>query len=417
MSMDVPILHAHGLSKSFESNRVLSDVDISIRRHQVVGVVGENGAGKSTLLNILSGFVSADAGDIMLHGQSVRPRSYAEATMLGISRVFQEQALIPNIRVYENLLLSHERRFASLGQFLRTEEMIARADQIMRAAGVTLDVTRTTSDYSFSKRQLIEIVRACMVPVEVLGIEHPIVLLDEPTASLEKADEEIFFRLVARMRRIGSLVFVSHRLSEVLSLSDTVFVLKDGRLVGTVDPASADEHQLHSLMVGRERDADYYHEGEQVDVRDRPTALAVRALTRAGAYTDITLEVRAGEILGIGGLLESGKSTLGKGIAGVLPADTGEVRVGDGVWRTPHIEHLIRQGVGYIPAERLAEGMIAAFPVSWNISLASGGDLFSSRLGLWRSSYEYRVAEDSIARLNIRSRRPDSPGRTLSGGN
>lgn len=413
------VLEARSLSKSFGGLPVLSNVDFSVGRHQVVGMVGENGAGKSTLLNILSGIVRPDpnAGQVFLNGRPVAPRDYAEAAELGISRVFQEQALIPNIKVYENLLLSQEPRFLRWGQVLRSGRMIERAQALLDEAGVAIDVRRTTSDLSFSERQLIEVVRACLVPVRILGLEHPIVLLDEPTASLEKADEEVFFRIVERMRRIASLVFVSHRLSEVLAISDRITVLKDGRVMADLDPHDANERHLHALMVGRERDADYYHEDEQADVADRPAVFQVRGLTRPGAYQDVTLAVRAGEILGVGGLLESGKADFGKGAAGVVAPARGEVRVADGPWQAPKISDLITQGVGYVPAERLAEGMIANFPVAWNLSLASGGDLFSSGFGLWRSARELDVTETFIERLGIKARAAKTLCSTLSGGN
>lgn len=411
------ILVVEGVSKSFGASLALDSVDLSIGRHQVVGLVGENGAGKSTLLNILSGILQPDAGTITLNGRPAAPANYAAANALGLSRVFQEQALIPNIKVYENLLLSHEARFTSYGQVMRSGEMIAIARELMREAGVEIDVTSRTADLSFSARQLVEIVRACLVPVRVLGIEHPVVLLDEPTASLERADEEVFFRLMARMRQIGSLVFVSHRLSEVLASCDAIHVLKDGRSVQTLDPAETDERRLHSFMVGRERDADYYHEEEQLEVAENPVVFAMRGLNHGGLYDGVTLEVRAGEVLGIGGLLESGKSELGKGAAGVIPPERGEVRVGDGAWEAPAIRRLIHQGLGYIPAERHAEGMITGFPVSWNLSLASGADLFSNRLGIWRSAAETSVTADFIARLGIRARGAGVPCWTLSGGN
>ncbi len=415
--MDGPFLVARGLSKSFGGNLVLDAVDLDVGCNQVVGMVGENGAGKSTLLNILSGIVQPDAGTIEQEGRTLGFRDYADAAAHGISRVFQEQALIPNIRVYENLFLSHESRFARFGQLMRQAQMIELARELMNEAGLALDVTRRTADYSFSQRQLIEIVRACLVPLRLLGIAHPVVLLDEPTASLEKGDEEAFFDLVQRMRRIGSLVFVSHRLTEVLDICDRVVVLKDGRLVATLDPSEADERRLHALMVGRARDADYYHEDEQRETEAAPVVFETRGLSSAGRYHDVSLQIRAGEVLGIGGLLESGKSDFGKGAAGVVPPERGEVRLESGPWTSPVMGRLVPQGLGYVPAERLSEGMIPQFSVAWNITLASGGDLFSGPLGLWRSARESEVANDLIARLRIKARDAATPCATLSGGN
>jgi ribose transport system ATP-binding protein len=416
MTTSIPMLAVRQLSKRFGVTRVLSDVDLEIGRNQVIGLVGENGAGKSTLLNILSGIVQPDRGEIVLAGRPIRPANYAEAAALGIARVFQEQALIPNIRVYENLLLSHEGRFTRFGQILRRSAMVKLAQSLLAEAGLELDVTRTTSDYSFSKRQLIEIVRACLVPIRLLGVEHPVVLLDEPTASLEKGDEEIFFRLLDRMRTQASFIFVSHRLTEVMAVSDAICVLKDGRVVARLSPQEADEKRLHGLMVGRDRDADYYREQEQGGGAGAPV-YEVRGLTQAGLYHDVSVSVAAGEILGIGGLLESGKSEFGKGAAGVIPPDQGEVRLAGGGWEPPDIRNLVAKGAGYVPAERMAEGLIADFPVAWNMSLASGADLFSNRLGIWRGSEETKMSARMSRRLSIRGGEPGRPCRMLSGGN
>jgi ribose transport system ATP-binding protein len=414
--MSAALLELRDVSKSYGSTTVLRSVDLDLAANRVTGIVGENGAGKSTLLNIVSGLVAPDSGTMRLAGRPFAPASFAAASAAGVSRVFQEQALIPNIGVYENILLSHEGRFVRFGQVVRRRAMIDLAQAICDEAGIGVDVRRPTSDYSFSKRQLIEIARASFVPGRVVGAATPIVLLDEPTASLEKADEEIFFRLVEKLRGFASVVFVSHRLTEVIDVCDDIVVFKDGQLVGHVDPAVASERSLHALMVGRDRDADYYGEARQ-RTETGSVMLAAAGLSKAGAYADVSLEVRAGEVLGIGGLLESGKSELGMGLAGVVRPDRGMVRIAGGAARRPDIEALIAEGVGYVPAERLQDGMIAAFPVAWNISMASGGDLFSNALGVWRSARETEVAERSIARLGIKAKGPLAECRTLSGGN
>jgi ribose transport system ATP-binding protein len=412
-----PALDARKLTKRFGATTVLDTVDLTIFPGEVHGVVGENGAGKTTLLNIISGIVGADAGSMRLHGHDFRPRDYAQAATAGVSRVFQEQALIPNIRVYENLLLSHEERFTSGGQWLRTGEMISAAREIMREAGIDVDVRQTTADLSFSKRQLVEIVRACLVPHRLLEIDCPIVLLDEPTASLEKADEEAFFRLISAIRRESAILFISHRLGEVLTLTDRITVLKDGAVVAVLDRGEADERRLHALMVGRERAADYYREARQIAAEGGPVLFSLHALAGAGTYLDIDLDIRAGEIVGIGGLVASGKSPLGKGAAGVVPPAQGDIVIAGESQTRPEISALIRKGLGYVPAERLAEGMIASFPVSWNISLASGADLFSSHAGVWNVSQEDKAALAAIERLAIKARGPRTICSTLSGGN
>ena len=411
------ILRVLGVSKSFTGSKVLDRVSIEVGRNQIVGIVGENGAGKSTLFNIISGLVAADEGRLELRGKEIAPSDYHQASLLGISRVFQEQALIPNIPVYENLLLSHEALFTRGGQLVQKGRMIETAERIMAAADLDIDVRRTTSDYDFSKRQSIEIARACLAPQEVLGIEYPIVLLDEPTSSLQKEEEEAFFRLIVRLREHGSIVFVSHRLSEVLEVSDVIYVLKDGRMVAELDADKADEQMLHGLMVGRDRDADYYHEARQESVEGRRVVFKIDGLTQSEAYEDVNLEVCEGEVLGIGGLMDSGKSKLGQGAAGIVSPDSGTVTIGDGPAMTPEVRRLISLGLGYVPAERLAEGMITDFSLAWNTSLASGHDIFSDALGIWRNGLETSVAERFIERLDIKARGPGQICRTLSGGN
>lgn len=411
------VLTVHDISKSYADVFAVESINMSIPRNCVVGIVGENGAGKSTLFNIMSGLVRPDTGRMRLNGREIRPANYREATLLGISRVFQEQALIPNIAVYENIVLSHENRFVRWGQVLDTARMIEVAERVISAIGLEIDVRRRTSDYDYSIRQAIEIARACLAPQELLGIQHPIVLLDEPTSALGKAEEEAFFKLIAQIKRHGTVLFVSHRLTEVLAVSDIIYVLKDGRLIATVDPADTTERILHGLMVGRERDADYYHETQQVDVSGAPPIFSVAGLCKAGEYQNVTLEVRQGEVLGIGGLLDSGKSALGKGAAGVVAPDAGTVSVAGSLPNIPDLGQLVRHGLGYVPAERHAEGMIVDFSVAWNISLASGGDLFSNLFGIWRRHREAEVAQHYIELLRVKAPGIATICATLSGGN
>ncbi len=411
------ILKVEGLSKSFGEALVLDNVSFSVASNSIVGIVGENGAGKSTLFNMISGIVRPDRGRIEYRGKEIHPANYKEANLLGISRVFQEQALIPNIAVYENILLSHEAHFAHFGQILDRRRMVEAAQRIVDSMKLDVDVRRQTSDYDFSKRQSIEIARACLVPREVLSISAPLVLLDEPTSALEKSEEEALFRLIRSIKEHGSVLFVSHRLGEVLSVCDIIHVLKDGRLVATVNPADVDERTLHGLMVGRERDSDYYHEEEQVRTADRPTMLEVRGLSHADYYKDVSFAIREGEILGIGGLLDSGKSHLGKGIAGLVLPEAGTVRLGTNQPSRPDFHDLISKGLAYVPSERLAEGIILPFSVAWNTSLAGGQDLFTNRLGFWHAALEERVTRRYMKELGVKARSPRSSCATLSGGN
>jgi ribose transport system ATP-binding protein len=412
-----PALRLVEVSKSYGANRVLHRVSLELAANQVVGLVGENGAGKTTIFNIVSGLTGADAGHVELHGRRIAPADYHAATKLGISRVFQEQALIPNIPVYENVLLSHEALFTRFGGLVDRRRMIAVAQDIVDAFGLELDVRRPTDSFDMSVRQVIEIARACLVPQRILGIDDPVVLLDEPTSALHKTEEATLFRVMAQLKRHGSVLFVSHRLSEVLGNCDVVYVLKDGAVVDRVDPAATSESHLHSLMVGRARDTDYYHEDAQVDVAAAPAVFAARNLSRAGAYADVTLEVRRGEVLGIGGLLNSGKSEFGRAAAGIEPAQAGHLELQGRPLGRPPMSELVALGLGYVPAERLVDAMIPGMSVAANLSLASGADLFASRLGLWNGARERAVAQRFIGELGIKAEGPRTPCGALSGGN
>jgi ribose transport system ATP-binding protein len=413
-----PLFRAEGLSKRYGPTAVLDDVGFEIGRNKLVSFVGENGAGKSTLLNILTGIVAADGGRMWANGMSFLPADYRAASWLGVSRVFQEQALVLNVPVYENMVLGHESRFDRFGQFVDKAGMIAVAEAIIEEAGIDVDVRRRTGSYDFSKRQSIEIARACLVPSKLLRIENPLILLDEPTSALDRRDEEAFFRLVARVKARGSLIFVSHRMSEVLRLSDEIHVLKDGRRVASLDASDVDEATLHGLMVGRERVADYYHEGRQRSIGPAaPVVLSLRGLGQNLEYRDVSIDVHAGEVVGVGGLLDSGKGALGRGAAGVDRPSAGTVALAGGAQGRPDIATFVRQGLGYVPAERLTEGLIAPFTVAWNISAASGGDLFSNMFGLWRRRLEKATTQQFVQRLGIRSGSPSQLCVRLSGGN
>jgi ribose transport system ATP-binding protein len=338
---EVDALLAADLSKRYGETVALANVDLSLPTHRIVGLVGENGAGKSTLLNIISGIARADSGTLEVHGAGAWLDSYATAQRLGISRVFQEQALILNIPVYENLLLGAEAMFTSGLQWLHRRAMVRLAQSMMDESGASIDVRRHTGDLTFSERQVVEIVRACVAPRALYGVASPIVLFDEPTASLEKAHEQIFRRLLERLRADGAGLFVSHRLGEILDLCDEIVVLKDGRRVGAIFPEDADERSLHRLMVGRERDTDYYHESKQVIIARAKPALGVRGFKWDAGAKAVSFDVMPGEIVGIGGLLESGKSELGRAIVGLDADGTTEVKVGAGAWRRPSMQALI----------------------------------------------------------------------------
>jgi ribose transport system ATP-binding protein len=407
------VLTAHGLTKSFWGQRAVDDVSLELTPGAVLGLVGENGAGKSTLLNLLSGCLTPDSGELIVRGRPARPRSYLDATALGIFRVFQEPALVPSLSVADNLFLAHEDVFTTRGM-LRTRSMRAAArDVLERFDHGWIDVDRPAGQYEFATRQVVEIIKAFALS-ELLGVAEPVILLDEPTAGLAREEIEFLFARRDRMRSSAALVFVSHRLSEVLDLSDQLLVLKDGRTVAALPAGEVDERQLHLHMVGRVRDEQFYRERRQLEVNGAPTRLRAERLTLPGWFEGVDLTVKAGEILGVAGVLGSGKSQLAQALFGMHRDVSGTVEVdGEPAGRLA-IGRMMSLGVGYVTPDRQDEGVIGSLPVSWNITLA---ELSTSRGGLVRRRQERARAEELVERLRVKTAGLQVPVESLSGGN
>ena len=408
-------LEVRGLTKYFPGVTALDDASLYVNDGEIVGLVGENGAGKSTLLNILSGTIGNWSGEALLRGESVRPRNYHEATLMGIARVFQEQALVPTLPVYENMFLSHESRFTRGGIFLDGRKMVALAEKELKILGIDINVRRPARDYDFSTRQAIEIAKAFGLS-EMLGTGAPIILLDEPTAALPHREIAVFFSRLGQLRVRAATIFISHRLSEILEVCDRLYVLKDGKVVAEVLPNQIDEGRLHELMVGRKRDRDYYKEDEQRQPQPEP-ALEVSGLTRRHAFTDITLAVYPGEILGIGGVLGSGKSELGRTIAGVVPSHEGELRVAGRSVPSLSFQTMIKMGVGYVPQERHEEGIILHLSLALNLTLSSVDQLVGPIPGFLNLRREAKVVDEFVRILGVKASSPSTLADTLSGGN
>jgi len=397
------------VTMTFDTNTVLEDVSIRVSSGEIVGLIGENGAGKSTLMDIMCGVLVPTAGTVVVAGDPVELASPVDAARRGVYRVFQEQSVIPRLPVYVNLCLGAEDHFATAGVF-RKRAARAHARQLLADLGLDYDVDRPASDYSFGERQLLEIARAVSLS-RIYDTSAPVILLDEPTAALSGTELELFFTLLTRLRDAGtSFLFVSHRLSELLEHSDRLYVMKDGRVVAEV-PRATEEAELHRLMVGRERADDMYQKhrqsgpGEQVRVR-------VSALASDGLQPT-SFEVRSGEIVGLAGLLGSGKNQLAAALFGVVPS-TGSIEV-DGAAMGHRVAARVAAGVGYIPLHRHAEGVSLGLSVDANINEVALGR--RSSVSLRHRRAEATLAESWAGRLRVRMRSLEQPVRTLSGGN
>ena len=315
------------VDKRYPGVHAVDTVSLQIRMNEVLGIAGENGAGKSTLLKIIAGVEPPGSGEMFLRGRKYDPPNFREANIFGVSMVFQEQNLIPNLYVYENIFLSHEDQFKKFG-LLNRKQLIDKAGKYLESFDVAVDPAKPLSTYSFQERQMLEIVRAFVI-ADMYGIETPLILLDEPTAGLPDEEREILLKKIRSFSSKGVLIFVSHRLSELMSFCDRIAILKDGKLVGELSPAASSESDIHSLMVGRELSADLYRVKEQKEDLDREdVVMTVEDLTTKGEYESISFELRKGEILGIGGILGSGKRQLGEVLFGIGKPDAGKIKIG-----------------------------------------------------------------------------------------
>ena len=406
-----PALALFHVDKRFPGVHALKDVSIEIRPGEVVGLVGENGAGKSTLMKILSGVYQPDSGDILLDGRKTRFVSASDAMSQGIGMVFQEQSLLTNLTVGENIYLGNEKQFTRFG-IVDWRALYAAASRQLAKVQIDADPRTRADDLDFAARQMVELAKALTLEENAPG--HLVILLDEPTSVLERAEIDILFARVRALRARASFIFVSHRLDEVLELSDRIYVMKDGAVVAELAAAEADVTQLHHLMVGRSLQAEYYREPLQQPYRDE-VVLEIDGLRHGSAYRDISFKLHAGEILGIAGVIGSGREELTRTLAGFAPHDGGrllahgrEVRL-----RTP--AEAVDVGIGYVPRERRVEGLVLFLPVAANITLADLGGL--TRAGLIDTREERRLAEDWVKRLKVRTPGINTLCLNLSGGN
>lgn len=399
------------IKRRFYGTQALDGVSFSLRSGQMLGLVGENGAGKSTLLNVISGTDRPDSGNITLDGSIVRPANYHAANKLGIFRIFQELSLVPNLPVYENVFLSHESHFLKLG-ILSKREMAERAAALFTELGHGwIDVRQPANSFDFATRQAIEIVKAFAL-AKLLGVQTPVLLLDEPTSALSREEIAAFFQLVDAVKLRAITVFVSHRLSEILETCDRLLVLKDGKVVAEQATGDATETELHEMMVGRARSHHFYKETLQ-RLPDPETRLETRKLVGRG-FTNIDLQVRAGEIVGIAGVMGSGKTELARAITGVQPPLLGELHVDAERVAEPRLRSLLDRGVAYVTPDRGDEGLFLGLPVAWNISIAK---LAASSGPLLDLAVEAAESRKYVERLQVKTASAKAAARSLSGGN
>jgi ribose transport system ATP-binding protein len=413
-----PIFQMRAAAKRFGGVTVIEDVDLDIFANEIVGIAGENGAGKSTTLKMIAGIYGPSEGSMALFGRAFAPARYTDAVRAGVSMVFQEQALVPNLRVYENFFLSHESRFSRAGGLVDAGRMIDLSERHLRKLGLGhIDPRKVTASYEFHDRQMIEIAKA-FVLADFFEVEHPIVLLDEPTAAIGDKEVAVLFESIRRFRERASFVLITHRLSEYMTLCDRLYVMKDGRMVAEMAKGEFSTPRIHQAMVGRERDEEYYKEKRQRTVSDSDEiALSVDNLS-GGHVKSVSFALRQGEILGIGGLVGCGKEEVARAVVGFEPFPTGgtvNIR-GNRLPVRNRGKSCVAANVGFVPKERKVEGIIPYLSVAANMSLAALNKV-TVLPGFISAVRESRLARDYIKLLHIRTTGPGQLCQYLSGGN
>ncbi|MFM6974619.1 MAG: sugar ABC transporter ATP-binding protein [Agromyces sp.] len=367
-----PALRLTDVRKSFGPVHALKGISLELHRGEVIGLIGENGAGKSTLLKILTGNYQPDAGTIQVHGTEVKFRGPRDAARAGIGVVHQEQSLFTNLTVAENIAMngSSAKNSGTTFGFLRWRKINAAAAATLEVIGSKLNPNTRVGDLSFVDRQMVEIARA--VSVDTSKNASPVVILDEPTSLLERGETAILEREIRKLKDFGSVIFVSHRLDEIIRNCDRILVMRNGELVADRKTETVTEAELFKLMVGHKSHATA-HERTSVNASQTP-ALEVKGLSRKGKYRDVSLTLHPGRLTAIVGTSGSGREELSRAIFGAESFDSGSIVLnGTPVsrWRIPKA---VKNGVGYVPSERKVEGMVGSFSAADNIVITHPGE-------------------------------------------
>lgn len=399
-----PLLEVRGLSKSFGPNLVLSEVSFALRSGEILALAGENGAGKSTLMNLLSGAFPPDGGEIVLRGHSVRYASPSEARRRGIAIAHQEASILPDLTVAENILLGREPR-GKLG-LIDQRRLHRDASALLEQIGLQLAVDRLGRDLSAPETQIAEIAKAAASAPDIL-------ILDEPTASLAAGETAHLLSLMRRLAAGGTaVIFISHRLEEIVSVADRAIVLKDGILVLDAPRGSFDRDRLVAAMVGRKLSDIFPARPARFDGAV-PRLSVVRGA--APGLRPVSFTLAAGEVLGFAGLEGQGQRPLAHALFGSRPFQRGEILVDGKSIRLASVGDAIRAGIAAIPDDRKREGLALDLPVRANLSLFALTE--RSEWGLLPFGREREFVDEARSRFAIRMRSEEQPVRELSGGN
>ena len=396
-------IQMEGIDKSFGGNKVLNQVHFELKDGEILALLGENGAGKSTLMKILTGVYERDAGTVRVDGREVHYHHPSEAADDGIVFIYQELNVMFDLTVEENMFMGKELK--THGWLLDQKAMRERCEQALHELGVSIPVDRTMDQLSVGQQQMIEIAKALMWDAKVI-------IMDEPTAALTPKETETLFTVARKLRSRGvSIVYISHRLEEIFELCDRVSVLRDGTFIATKPIGETNMNDIVRMMIGRDI-------GERYPVRESKigeTVLEVKNLTKHGLFQDVSFSVKAGEVLGVAGLMGAGRTEIMHSVFGDIPADSGELFFCGQPVKIHSPEKAMSLGMGYITEDRKTEGLMVSESIKKNISLTNFKQI--SKGNVIDFAAERDLTNRAIKELLIRCSGPEQICENLSGGN
>lgn len=399
------VLEVRQLSKSFLGVKALDRVDLEIRRGEVHSVIGENGAGKSTMMNVILGDLLKDEGQIFLKGKEVHFRSPAEAIAAGISMIHQEISLIPTLTVAENIWLHREDRFMK-GFLIDNKARLEETEKLLKETlNIDIKPTELVSSLTVAQCQLVELARA-------VSCESDIIIMDEPTSSLSDKEVNILFHVIRALKAKGTaIIFITHKIEELLGICDRVSVYRDGHYIGTRNCEETSRDELISMIIGRELTEQY----PVINAEKGDVVLEVKNLCGAD-YTDVSFQVRAGEVVGFSGLVGAGRSEIMRGIFGIDAVVSGEIYLAGKQVRIHSPEDAVKLGMAMVTEDRRDYGIIKTASVKDNMSLAALSR-FCSRLGLIKKDAENEAVSEMIKDMTVKAANKNMLITSLSGGN
>lgn len=399
------ILEMKNMNKNYGGVHALKDVEFSLKKNEIHCLVGENGSGKSTLIKIISGVVNPETGsEISIKGKSYRTLSPKKSVDEGIKVIYQDLSLFPNLSVAENICITDYQK--NKGRMVNYIKMRKKSIEAMKRIDVSIDPEKLVRDLSVAQKQVVAIVRAIATDAEII-------IMDEPTASLSKHEIDELLNLIKNMQKKGlTILFVSHKLDEIMRISERVTILRDGEKVGTFEASEVDDNKIAYLMTGKK-----FAVSKRISKKEKgEKILEIKNLSKKKNFKDISFELCEGEILGIIGLIGSGRTELALSIFGMNPPDSGEIILQGKKRNFKSNLEAIKAGISYVPEDRLNEGLILQQSIGSNIVVPIL-DRIVNNFGVLKEDLKNEIVEKWIKNIDIKTQNPYNPAKTLSGGN